>query len=212
MSQILPIYYETESTLKTEISADNTKVVDLNYLMSRVLAKQDLFAFEKLYHFYYMPLLSFCTKFIKDEGIAEELVNDVFLKIWTNKSNITIASSAKGYLFTSVRNIAFDYLRKTKQENFTDLKEVQQQACNAAATDTGIDNKQLNEVLEQAIELLPRQCKMIFKMSREEGMKYHEIASELSISIKTVETQISRALKLIRSKVLVYEKTYQPYL
>jgi RNA polymerase sigma-70 factor (ECF subfamily) len=212
MNQILPIYSERESTLKVEGDNDQTKVVDLNYLMSRVLAKQDLFAFEKLYHFYYMPLLSFCSKFIKDECIAEELVNDVFLKIWTNKNNIVISSSAKGYLFTSVRNIAFDYLRKTKHENFTDLSEVQQQICNTAATDTVIDNTQLTEVLERATEALPRQCKLIFKMSREEGLKYHEIASKLSISIKTVETQISRALKIIRTKILVYEKTYQPYL
>jgi RNA polymerase sigma-70 factor (ECF subfamily) len=212
MSQVLPLFTVQESTLQLAKGTKPTRIIDLDYLLHRVLSEHDNFAFNKLYHFYYTPLFTYCLKYIKDENLAQEVVNDVFVKIWKNKNTLTITNSAKGYLFTAVKNTSFDYLRKNKNNNKADLNEAIHFECVTAKADVALDNEKLYDVVMHAIEKLPTHCKQIFRMSREEGLKYHEIATKLGISIKTVETQVSRALKVIRTKVLAFESSYHPYL
>lgn len=92
------------------------KVNDMDSLMTQVLQEEDYRSFEKLFHLSYNPLLSFCSKLVPSHGVAEELVSEVFVKIWKNRKRIVISSSGKSYLFTSVRNMAFDYMRKEKNQ------------------------------------------------------------------------------------------------
>ena len=87
---------------------------DIDYLLTRVLKHDDYLAFEKLYRLNYNSLRTFCKKLVVINEVAEELVSEVFLKIWNNRGRIVISSSPKSYLYAAVRNISFDHLRKEK--------------------------------------------------------------------------------------------------
>ncbi|MFZ5999825.1 MAG: sigma-70 family RNA polymerase sigma factor, partial [Bacteroidota bacterium] len=102
---------------------------DTDMLLWRVLEHDDYAAFEKLFHLNYNPLRNFCKKLVIVNEVAEELVSEVFVKIWNNRKRIVISSSPKSYLYTSVRNISFDYLRKEKHSVWANLEEAATKPC-----------------------------------------------------------------------------------
>jgi RNA polymerase sigma-70 factor (ECF subfamily) len=177
-------------------AAENSK--DIDFLFSRILQHDDYTAFEKLFHSNYNPLRNFCKKLVQINEVAEELVSEVFFKIWTNRKRIVISSSAKSYLYTAVRNISFDHLRKERRSLWVNIDEA------AAMPSENFDPQKISELEElqikvnKAVESLPRQCRLVFQLSRDHGMKYNEIAEVLQLSIKTIETQMGRALKSLR--------------
>ena len=118
------------------------------------------------------------------------------------QKKINVKTSFRSYLFIAVRNQSFDYLRKTRKVNYIDDTE----AIRSKNVDhhSPLEETIFNEIyynLEKAIENLPQQCRLIFRMSRDEGLRYKEIANQLNISIKTVETQMGRALKKLRKVI-----------
>ncbi|WP_333820402.1 RNA polymerase sigma-70 factor [Ohtaekwangia sp.] len=173
---------------------------DIDVLMERVLRENDYQAFQKLFNGMYTPLCLFCVKFVQVKEVAEELVSDVFYTIWKNRQQIEV-TSPKAYLFTAVRNRAFDHLRKIRKTTWCNLEEATQVATEAANSQELLIQQEFNRHVERSVAKLPRQCRLIFEMSREHGFKYKEIASTLNISIKTVETQMSRALKHLRGSL-----------
>ncbi|MFZ5972156.1 MAG: RNA polymerase sigma-70 factor [Bacteroidota bacterium] len=189
---------QAESPL-LKVSFRNTKKTqDIDSLMTQVVQQDDYRAFEKLFNLAYYPLLGFCSRLVPARDVAEELVSEVFVKIWKNRKRITIASSGKSYLVTSVRNMAFDYMRKEKKSIWTDLsvaKMYHSELCNPHQLS---ELEELQGHIERAINKLPKKCRLIFQLSRDEGMKYAEIADILKLSPKTVETQMGRALKILR--------------
>ena len=161
-------------------------------------------AFEHLFRKYYYQLCVYAREYVKKNEIAEEVVEDVFCKVWEKKSEIEINTSLKSYLYRSVSNSSINYI-KSKQNNSRHNSEFIEIYENRIEISTSLDftsdnllTEELQEKIKIGIELLPEQCKVIFKMSRFENLKYIEIAEKLNISIKTVETQISRALTKMR--------------
>jgi len=155
-------------------------------------------SFRTLFDQYFTPLCHFSRGWLPSHELAEEVVLDVFAKFWTDRKMLDIKRSHKAYLFASVRNRSIDYLRK-KTHPEVDISTMDNQL-----RDYGYDPQECligietAQKINAALDKLPQRCRQIFKMSREQGMKYNEIAHTLGLSIKTVETQMVRALKSLR--------------
>jgi RNA polymerase sigma-70 factor (ECF subfamily) len=168
------------------------------------LKKGNLKIFEQLFRDHYKQLCDFANKYLQSYDSAEEVVQDIFYQIWKKRNEIIIKSSLKSYLYTSVKN---NCLQQIRVHNL-DLK--YETYYKSHYNDEGIDPvdelkaKELNEIITTALNSLPEKCRQIFEMSRYEGLKYHEIANKLSISIKTVEANMGKALKHFR----IYLKDY----
>ena len=176
--------------------------INIDQLFRKVIHENSYKDFETIYKHYYEFLCHYAWKFVNEKELAEEVVSEVFYKLWKNKEKINVKTSFRSYIFIAVRNQAFDYLRKVKKINYIEDTE----ALKSGMTDrhSPLEEVIFKEIyinLEKAIENLPHQCRMIFRMSRDEGLRYREIAEQLDISIKTVETQMGRALKKLRKVV-----------
>lgn len=173
----------------------------IDYLLAKVLQDDDYHAFEQLFLVGFSPLRSFCKKLVHVNEVAEELVSEVFFKIWNNRKAIVIASSPKSYLYTAVRNISFDHLRKEKRYSLTNLDNLVTVPCDYFDPEKRSEFAELQERVDKAIAKLPKQCRLVFQMSRDQGLRYSEIAEKLNLSVKTIETQMGRALKSLRKSL-----------
>lgn len=157
-------------------------------------------AFENLFKAYCQPLINFARRFVRDIQIAENIVQDVFLKIWTNRIKLNPSLNLKTYLFTAVRNQSLNHLRHAKMER-NSVADMQLIATPAKTPENGWREKELAASIRQAINELPKKCQTIFLMNRFDQLTYQEIADILNLSIKTVETQMGRALKFLRKRL-----------
>jgi len=164
-------------------------------------------AFEILFHKYYSPLCLYASQFLDDDDKAEEFVQDMFVKIWCKRTDLNIETSLKQYLLRSIKNQCINYIQhlKIRQKH---AKKTKDEYVSGNDSPSFFMEFGLAEKIENSIDLLPEKRKAIFKMSREEGLKYREIAEKLGISIKTVEVQMGIALKQLREML----KDYQDYL
>nr|WP_236017390.1 RNA polymerase sigma-70 factor [Roseivirga sp. E12] len=161
-------------------------------------------AFEEVFQVYFKVLTVFSKKFVQDLSIAEDLVQEVLLKLYENRRSIQFHTSLKAFLFQSVRNKSIDYLRslKSKSDHHDQIKLLT--VTESTDWSDTMEQTELEERISEAISALPDQCQVIFKMSRFDGKRNQEIAEELDISKRTVETQVSNALKRLRKDVLPY--------
>ena len=167
-------------------------------------------AFDDLFHEYFKPLCAYCQyKFGLDIDVAKDVVHSAFINLLEAGVTFSSESSSKAYLYKVVTNICLDLKRheKIKQKH---VEFFQKQGTN---TDTGNENlmaelKELQNDINKAIAELPDQMRKVFELSRNEGLKYTEIARQLGISIKTVETQMSRALVKLKQKLASYLSMY----
>jgi len=173
----------------------------VDYLFLKFLRDDDYKAYEQLFLISYKPLRSFCKKIVHINEVAEELVSEVFFKIWNNRKAIVINSSPKSYLYTAVHNISLDHLRKEKRYVLTNIETAVTIPCNFLDPQKVCEYEELQVKIEAAVAKLPRQCKQIFQLSREQGLRYNEIAEKLQLSVKTIETQMGRALKSLRKSL-----------
>ena len=162
-------------------------------------------SFERLFRSYYAPLCLFAHRFIDDPDDCEEVIQSFFLKIWEKRKGIDINTSVKSYLFGSVRNRCLNYIKhqKIKQQYQSN---VVQSTSNDDYSSNAFLEIDLIEKINQCIAALPERRREIFILSREQGLKYREIADNLGISIKTVETQMGHALKELREKLKDYQQ------
>lgn len=176
----------------------NLKTAPVEEWFEGLVRRNDFQAFEKLFHHFYKPLFRYALKYVGSPMVAEEVVSDVFFKIWKNRERITIQDSLQAYLFKSVRNQSLDYL-KSQAHLRNNHEEIPLHLENGYANpEEEIIAEELNQQIENAIETLPPQCRVIFRLSRDNGLKYKEIAEKMNLSVKTVETQMGRALKQLR--------------
>lgn len=167
-------------------------------------------AFEKLFHFYYSHLCLFATKILRDDISAEEIVQDFFVKLWEKRTHLTIETSVKNYLFRSVKNLCLNYV----QHNKIKLRHAQTIISDAQNNTLKDEYYEIDlaEKIEESILALPEKRQIIFRLSREDGLKYREIAEKLNVSIKTVETQMSLAIKTLRDKLKNYKTFFLLFL
>ena len=164
------------------------------------IKKGDEKAFEKLFHCYYSHLCHFAEQFIQNKAEAEEIVQDTFVGVWEKKKNISITTSVKNYLFRSVKNSCLNFLKHNQIKNQYAEKFLSE-ASQAEPDDEGFIETGLFQKIEECINSLPEKRREVFRMSREEGLKYREIAEKLNISVKTVETHMGLAIKTLRDKL-----------
>jgi len=154
--------------------------------------------FRELLNLYFLKLKRFADSYLKNEELAEEVVMDVFLKLWERRSKINSIQNLKAYLYISVRNTCHNYLRKERKIKFDTLDNVQVRLSRYENTPEGdlISEEMLNK-LNCIIESLPSKCKMIFKLLREDGLSRKDTAKVLGLSVKTIDNQVALAVRKI---------------
>ncbi|HVG14733.1 MAG TPA: RNA polymerase sigma-70 factor [Chitinophagaceae bacterium] len=165
------------------------------------LATRDEAAFEKVFKTHFKALHAYAFTIIKDEAAAEEVVQNIFLKLWERSENLTIAGSVSSYLYRAVYNESLNHIKhqKVKMAYGQHLSFSMKDATDNAAKRVSL--KELEGRLATALNELPEQCRTIFQLSRFEELRYREIAEQLQISTKTVENQMGKALKILRVKL-----------
>ena len=156
--------------------------------------------FEQLFREYFSSLCNFALGYVNDLDTAKEIAQEVFINLWDKKDSITSDKSVKAYLFTSVRNRCLNYIRDHKKFRSYVL-DVEIEENKEVFENDSITQAETLAKIHQAINKLPEKCKQVFELSRFEELKYKEIAEKLGISIKTVEVQISKALKILREEL-----------
>ena len=168
----------------------------------------DITAFEMIFKTYYQPLCNYAYSFVHDRDEAEEIVQATFLSVWEKKDNLAIHTGVKTYLYDMVRNAALNVLKheKIKQQHATVELAVAERSTESVTRT--VMASELEDRIYKALNKLPEQCRLVFKLSRFEELKYAEIAEQLNISVKTVENQMGKALKIMREQL----KDYLPLL
>jgi RNA polymerase sigma-70 factor (ECF subfamily) len=170
----------------------------------RRLKLGDQTAFELLFRHYYPGLVVYAVQFVADRAEAEEIVQDFFVRLWTRHGDLFQTDSLKNYFFSSVKNSSLNYLRHKKIGDLA-IQKLMQLSDSHLVYDPDIYlATELQEKITQAIALLPEKCREIFIMSRFKGMDNEEIAGEMQISKRTVETHISNALRILRNELKNY--------
>jgi len=156
--------------------------------------------FEVLFKKYYAPLVVYACRFVNRTELAREIVQDFFVRLYEKRETLAIDTSVKSYLYRSVYNCCINYInQRAIQEKH--LKYIDQEKVEEDNLENEINRIELQQKLSEVIETLPSKCRRIFTMNRLEGLKNEEIAARLNLSKRTVETQISKALKILRHKL-----------
>lgn len=161
---------------------------------------------ETLFHAHYAPLCEYVWQYVASRELAEEVVQSLFVRLWELQARGSSPSLSVAYLYTAARNRAIGHLRRERvARRFADEAAAAYEATPPAETVADVVHaRDLARAAERAVMALPDRCRLIFLMSRQQGLSYGEIAQALSISVTTVETQISRALKSLRAQLAPY--------
>ncbi|WP_158870344.1 RNA polymerase sigma-70 factor [Maribellus comscasis] len=173
---------------------------DENQLTERIKS-DDVDAFKKLYDLYCQQLLKFISQYLKETTEAEEIIQDVFLSVWENRKNLQIDKSVKSYLFQIAVNKVYNHLKRKVVERKYQYYLTHNDINSENDIEDKIYFKELKETIDQIISQLPDKQRKIFQLSRLDGTPHSEIAKKFNISIRTVENQIYRAGKFIKSKL-----------
>lgn len=156
--------------------------------------------FTDFYSSNFRKLILVSDRYVRDIAAAEEIVQDIFLKIWEDKAVLETIKSIKAYLYRSVVNSSINYINRQKSLERHHLHIAEQ--LSDELIDSEDERNKLIVLLYQEIEFLPEKCQLVFKLSRLEGLKYRDIAAKLDLSEKTVENHMGNALRILRSRVL----------
>jgi len=168
----------------------------MQLLLHRIQFDNDETAFKEFYKENVFRLFQFAFAFVRNKELSEEIVNDVFLKLWQHRSKIAEIQNINVYLYVSVKNTAFNYLRKISPKKNIGIEEISADHFYLSPDQEQIlVTDELKKMIEQSINQLPPKCKLVFKMVKEDGLSFAEVAAILGISYKTVTTQLTIALK-----------------
>ena len=162
------------------------------------LASDDVVAFESLFHKYKDKLYSFLIQLGNSQAAAEDVLQDVFLKIWTRRAELGVIDNFNAYLFRMAANQAINLMRRQSRE-IKIIDELQLFRLDENGTAQAMSEKEVQETLAKALATLPAQQRKVFMLSREYGLKYEEIAAEMGISAATVRNHMIQALKKLRT-------------
>ena len=165
----------------------------------------DEIAFRQLFDLFTPGLLRFSFSILKTKELSEEVVSDVFFKVWVQRHKMSGIENFKAYLFTCSRNTALNYLDKEKRNKAIQLEDLSVSLpINEICPESELISKELKEAIGRAIDHLPERCKLIYSLAKIEQLKYKEIAQILDISVKTIDHQLTIAIKKIGYEIRNY--------
>lgn len=166
-----------------------------------LLKRGDHVAFTTIYDRYARKVFYQVNQMIRDTEVSKDLVQELFITIWSKAVHIKAEATLGGYLYIAAQNTVFKYIQRSKLQNnyLKSLAEFSSELSNH--TVELLDEKELHLLIDQFINELPPKMREVFELSRNQGMSYHEIAAQLAISEQTVKNQVSSALKILRGKI-----------
>jgi RNA polymerase sigma-70 factor, Bacteroides expansion family 1 len=179
--------------------------IHINQLLENICKNDDQKSFEDLFKLFYQRLLGFCMYYIKHKESAEEIVSDVFMKLWVRRKTLPSIRNLETYLFIAVKNHSLNHLKQFSNYRVAYLEDTCiHELINTNNPERELERRELIFKMDQAVNSLPGQCKIIFNLIKEEGLKYKEVAEILNLSSRTVETQLVRAIKKIDTVLSPY--------
>lgn len=178
--------------------------IDLNDISYRI-ARDDHSALRALYDHYSNTFCQLACAIVRSKELAEEIVEDVFIQVWKKRTRIEKVENLHLYLFVMVKNISRTYLKKYRNRSFINFDDIElpEYRIDLTPEDIMISGEIISRI-NAAINELPPKCRLIFKLVKEDGLKYREVAELLHLNIKTVENQVGIALKKIHSSVRIH--------
>ena len=182
----------------------NTAILELQ---KRIALYEDMSSYEKLYQLMFEPLHKFSYSIVKSEEAAEEIVSDVFIKIWQIRSRLMEIENLKVYLFTIAKNFSINYLDKHYKNIPYSIDELDIEPIVGTGNPEELYiSGEVIESIRKAVQELPPQCRLIFQLVKEDGLRYKEAAAVLNISALTVRNQLAIAVRRIASVLPAYQQ------
>ncbi len=184
-----------------------TVKLDNEVILKKMIQDDPAKGFELIFNTYYKPLCSHAVRFVYSKQIAEDIVEDVFLNFWKKELYQSVNTSFRAYLYTAVRNSAFNYLKlefREKTNIDSSTFEVENSVAENHSPEAILLLEELTHKVEKLISSFSPQCQKVFLLSRFEGKKNREIADELNIKLKTVEAHMMKALALLKKSLSDY--------
>lgn len=178
---------------------------EITRLQQEVSDHGDQRALEKLYTYFYGKLFRFTVALVRQAEVAEEIVEDIFVRLWERRTTLPEITNLQVYLFVASRNRALNYLDWKSRDviSYVEIYPVDI-SVSQETPDNLLMTKEMSARINQAVDALPAKCKLIFKLVREEKMKYREVAEVLNISARTVDTQMTIAMKKLAATITLY--------
>jgi len=170
----------------------------------QLLKRRDETGFEQVFKFYFKNLYRYALTIIQDHDQAEDIVQNVFYKLWDKMDSLNLPDSLAAYLYRAVYNESLNHLKHKKVKLTYQTHITRSMKGQTDGAHRKVMFSELERRLQKAINELPEQCRTIFQMSRFEELRYLDIAQRLGISVKTVENQMGKALKLLRTRLIDY--------
>lgn len=176
--------------------------MDERKLLERI-RQGDEEAFDAVFRTHYAPLVGMAEGMLRSRAVAEEIVQDVMLALWRRRDSVPVEESLKAYLFRATRNRALNHLRHARVERLGEPYAVGRTE-NAPTAPALLVEEEIDVAVREAVGQLPERCREVFELSRVHGLRYAEIASALGISVKTVEAQMGKALRIMRDRLAAW--------
>ncbi len=176
--------------------------LNIQELQRRISIYEDESAYKELYFQFFAPLKKFAAAIVKSNELAEEIVSDIFIEIWVKRSSLEEIADLKMYLYISVRNGALRKLKQSKKIATLSLDELSFNLISANNNpEEAFLTSELLRKIDAAVNELPPRCKIIYKLAKEDKLKYKEIAQILNINVKTIDNQLATALRRIATAI-----------
>ena len=181
--------------------------LSLREIFIRLSQQPDRSLYNFFFDKYYQKLLWFALLFVKDQNAAEEVVSDVLLSIFRKRASLANSENIEGYIFISVKNQALKYLRKNKRQvHFNNFEsEADTLLTTTISPEYELIENEFSVIIQNTLESLPPKRRLVFRLIKEEGLKYQDVANLLELSVKTIETHMGLALKTLHKSILRYE-------
>jgi len=175
---------------------------EIKELQNKISRESDQYAYAQLYIAYMPYLLKFATSIIRNHELAEEIVSDVFIKIWQNRADLSKVENLKLYLYVSTKNTSLNYLSRHFRKEIISLEEISlNTSMSPYNPEQLLITSEAVKKINAEIQKLPPRCRLIFKLVKEDRLRYNEIARLLNISVKTIDNQMAIALKKLSGAI-----------
>ena len=174
----------------------------IQYWISKITQEDDQRAFRFLFDYYYPKLINYSRYLLESKSAADEVISNVFIGIWNNRTSINKIEKFDSYVFRSVKNKCLSYLRDMHRLQFEELNiEDSKLIKSVRSPESALINEELREEILKALDNLPPRCRLVFELIKQDGFKYKEVAELLDVSVNTVENQMGTAMVKLRAKL-----------